>query len=128
MNTTDVLLPQTQEFSNLPKKYKETYAAGIQNFFVDKRYDDKERIYRREYDFEKYTGLIEDLMGTNAKSLCKSKDVYGFSITSIEKAFFQNKDFSSLKSYLMKNNPSGKNGVKYTSNAMDGLFKCLGLK
>ncbi len=48
-------------------------------------------------------------------------------IGDIETAFFQNKKFSSMKSYLRGKNPSGKDGVKYTPTAMDDLFKCWGL-
>ena len=54
--------------------------------------------------------------------------VSGFSIGDIETAFFQNKKFSSMKSYLAGKNPSGENGVKYTPTAMDDLFKCWGLQ
>lgn len=127
MKTTAELLPQSEEFSQLPQKYKESYAVGIENYFVDKRYNDTKRVYRKGYGKDKYTGIVEDLMGTNASSPCKQSEISGFSITAIESAFFNNKKFSTMKSYLMKKNPSGKNGVRYTSSAMDKLFKCWGL-
>lgn len=128
METTNPINPQWGEFTMLPAKYRDTYARGIQNYFIANRYnDDDHEFRRRDYDGQ-YTGLVEDLIGSYEDSPCRQKNVYGFSIVSIENAFFQNKDFSSLKSYLMKNNPSGKNGVKYTSKAMDSLFKCWGLE
>ena len=132
METTNPINPQWGEFTMLPAKYRDTYARGIQNYFIANRYGSK---YMKEYS-EQYTGLIEDLVDKDdGETKCSSvsglflKDgVSGFPITSIETAFFQNKDFTSLKSFLMKNNPSGKNGVKYTSKAMDDLFKCWGLE
>lgn len=128
MKTTNPANPQWGEFTMLMAKYRDTYARGIENFFIANRYnDDDHEFRRRDYDGQ-YTGLVEDLIGSYEDSPCRQKNVYGFSIVSIENAFFQNKDFSSLKSYLMKNNPSGKNGVKYTSKAMDSLFKCWGLE
>lgn len=132
MKTTNPANPQWGEFTMLPAKYRDTYARGIQNYFIANRYGSK---YMKEYS-EQYTGLIEDLVDKDdGETKCSSvsglflKDgVSGFPITSVETAFFQNKDFTSLKSYLMENNPSGKNGVKYTSKAMDDLFKCWGLE
>lgn len=123
MKTTNPLIPQSAEFGSLDSNYTDTYARGIENYFSNEKY--KKR--RRDYNFQ-YTGLVEDLMGTYEDSPCKQKDVYGFSITSIEAAFFQNKTFSGMKSYLKKNNPSGKNGVHYTSSALDKIFKCWGIK
>jgi len=123
MKTTNPLIPQSAEFGSLDSNYTDTYARGIENYFSNEKY--KKR--RRDYNFQ-YTGLVEDLMGTYEDSPCKQKDVYGFSITSIEAAFFQNKTFSGMKSYLKKNNPSGKDGVHYTSSALDKIFKCWGIK
>lgn len=131
MKTTSTITPQSGEFELLSATYKDTYARGVENYFVDKRYNNKvkndKKDYRRRNYNSQYTGLVEDLMGTNSSSPCKSSNIKGFSMTSIETAFFQNKKFSTMKSYLMKKNPSGKNGVKYTSSAMDKLFKCWGL-
>ena len=132
MKTTNSLLPQSAEMALLDSNYKDTYARGIENYFIDKRYNkkikgDKTEYRRRDYNFQ-YTGLVEDLMGTYNDSPCRQKDVYGFSIINIETAFFQNKTFSGMKSYLKKNNTSGKNGVSYTSSALDKIFKCWGIK
>ena len=131
MKTTSAVTPQSGEFGLLPTAYKETYARGIENFFVEKRYGKK---YKRIYTSQ-YTGLVEDLQDDDNSSQCKNmtdldkKDrVSGFSIGDIETAFFQNKKFSSMKSYLAGKNPSGENGVKYTPTAMDNLFKCWGLQ
>lgn len=131
MKTTNPVNPQWGEYTALMYKYRDTYARGVQNYFIADRYGSK---YMREYD-NQYTGLVEDLIDNDASSTCtkvkelsQRDNVSGFVIGNIETAFFQNKDFSSLKSYLIKNNPSGKNGVKYTSKAMDNLFKCWGLE
>ena len=128
MKTTNPVNPQWGEYTALMYKYRDTYARGVQNYFIADRYNDEYHEYRRRDYGRQYTGLVEDLIGSYEDSPCRQKNIYGFSIVSIENAFFQNKDFSSLKSYLMKKNPSGKNGVKYTSKAMDDLFKCWGLE
>ena len=133
MNTTDVLLPQTAEFDNLPTKYKETYARGVENYFRAKRYNKTDRDYRRR-DYDKnYTGLVEDLMDDNGSSSCVvpskgmlKEKVSGFQLKAIEEAFFKNKTFSAMKKYLKKNYPSGKNGAKYTEAELDALFDCWG--
>ena len=52
----------------------------------------------------------------------------GFNSVDIETAFFQNKKFNTMKNYLREKNPSGKNGIKYTSSDLDALFNCWGLK
>lgn len=137
MKTTNAALPQAAEFGLLDTDYKETYARGIQNYFIKERYNKKDTDYRVHSggkDKYVYTDLVEDLYDSDNSSRCdkindaKKRDkVSGFSITSIETAFFQNKKFSSMKSYLMNKNASGKNGVKYTSTDMDNLFKCWGL-
>lgn len=127
METTNPVNPQWGEFTMLLAKYRDTYARGIENVFIADRYNDKYHEYRRRDYGRQYTGLVEDLMGTYEESPCRQKSIYGFSIASIETAFFKNQDYSSMKTYLMINNPSGKNGVKYTSKAMDNLFKCWGL-
>ena len=51
----------------------------------------------------------------------------GFNSVDIETAFFQNKKFNTMKNYLREKNPSGKNGVNYTSAQMNNLFSCWGL-
>ena len=129
MKTTDVLLPQSAEYKNLPKKYKETYARGMENYFSGKRYGKK-----RRYEGN-YTGLVEDLLDKNNSSSCtkiadmnRRDKVGGFPITGIEKAFFENKSFSAMKKYLKSKYPSGKNGVSYTAESMDDLFQCWGIK
>ena len=104
----------------------------MENFFTERRYGMD--YVRRDYTSQ-YTGLVEDLIddGENtkcnvvSKKLIKDK-VSGFSMISIEEAFFQNKTFSGLKNYLMENNPSGKKGVKYTKTDINNLFKCWGLE
>ena len=123
MKTTSPLQPQSSEFVSLGASYKDTYARGIENYFTNEKYKKRRRDYNSQY-----TGLVEDLMGTNETSKCKRNDVKGFSITGIETAFFQNKEFSTMKGYLMNKNPNGKNGVKYTQTGMDNLFKCWGLE
>ena len=133
METTNPINPQWGEFTMLTAKYRDTYARGIQNYFIADRYGYSSE-YIKSYD-KQYTGLVEDLIDKDdGKTECSSvsglflkDEVSGFSITGIETAFFKNKDFSSLKNYLVENNPSGKNGVKYTLKAMDNLFKCWGL-
>ena len=133
MKTTNPVNPQWGEFTMLTAKYRDTYARGIQNYFIADRYGYSSE-YIKSYD-KQYTGLVEDLIDKDdGKTECSSvsglflkDEVSGFSITGIETAFFKNKDFSSLKNYLVENNPSGKNGVKYTLKAMDNLFKCWGL-
>lgn len=131
MKTTSTASPQSLEFEGLSKTYRDTYARGIQNYFIMDRYKDAK--CKADYD-KQYTGLIEDLMDDDGKSKCKEvsgldikDDVSGFPITSIETVFFQNKKFSTMKDYLKKKNPSEKNGVKYTSTNIDNLFKCWGL-
>jgi hypothetical protein len=127
MKTTSAATPQAGEFELLSDTYKETYARGIENYFINKRYNNGIDEYRRrDYDYQ-YTGLVEDLMGTNPKSKCKDSRISGFHITSIETAFFKNKKFSSMKKYLLNKNSSGVNGVKYTAESIDNLFKCWGL-
>lgn len=127
MKTTNAALPQMAEFSLLPIEFKETYARGIENYFVDKRYNKGKVEYRRrDYD-STYTGLIEDLIGTNPVSKCKDSRISGFKIPSIETSFFQNKKSSSMKKHLLDKNASGVNGVKYTKESIDKLFKCWGL-
>ncbi len=131
MKTTSTVTPQSGEFSLLPTAYKETYARGIENYFVAKKYG--AGYQRRDYN-NQYTGLVEDLQDEDGLSQCKKitdfdkKDkVSGFSIKNIETAFFQNKKFSTMKNYLKNKNPSGKNRVKYTSTALNDLFTCWGL-
>ncbi len=127
MKTTSAATPQAGEFALLSDTYKETYARGVQNYFISKRYKNDD--YKREYT-AKYTGLVEDLIDENNVSYCNEyfkEKVSGFLISSIETAFFQNKKFSTMKNYLRDKNPSGKNGVNYTSSDMDNLFKCWGL-
>lgn len=126
MKTTSAGLPQAAEFSLLSKTYLDTYATGVQNHFIVKRYKDDK--YKRLYDIQ-YTGLVEDLMDSDGQSKCQDgvDKVSNFSITSIETAFFQNKKFSSMKNYLRDKNPSGKDGRKYTSSDLDNLFNCWGL-
>lgn len=137
MKTTNPANPQWGEFTLLSETYRDTYAQGIENFFINEKYNDKTHDYRIHSTKNKYwyTDLVEDLYDKDNSSRCeKIKDVSsrdkvsGFSITSIENAFFQNKTFSGMKSYLKKYNPSGKNGVKYTSTDMDNLFKCWGVE
>jgi len=130
MKTTSTGLPQSAEFALLSKTYKDTYARGIENYFLEKRYNKMGGEYRRRDYTSQYTGLVEDLIDVNKVSVCNpnfKELVSGFSITSIETAFFKNKKFSTMKNYLKDNNPSGKNGVKYTSSDLDNLFKCWGL-
>ena len=137
MKTTNAALPQAAEFALLDTDYRETYARGIQNYFIKERYNNDSldyRVHSGGKDKYTYTDLVEDLYDNDNSSRCdkisdeKKRDkVSGFPITSIETAFFQNKKFSTMKSYLMKKNASGKNGVKYTSTDMDNLFKCWGL-
>lgn len=131
MKTTSAVTPQSGEFSLLPTAYKETYARGIENYFVSKKYG--AGYQRRDYN-NQYTGLVEDLQDEDNLSQCKKitdfdkrDKVSGFSIKNIETAFFQNKKFSTMKNYLKKKNPAGKNGTKYTSTALDDLFTCWGL-
>ena len=127
MKTTNAALPQSAEFEGLSDTYKDTYARGVQNYFIMNRY--KNDKYKKSYGLQ-YTGLVEDLMDENKVSDCDAKFkelVSGFSITAIETAFFKNKKFSTMKSYLKDHNPSGKNGVKYTSSDLDNLFNCWGL-
>ena len=66
----------------------------------------------------------EDLIGTNPVSKCKDSRISGFKIPSIETSFFQNKKSSSMKKHLLDKNASGVNGVKYTKESIDKLFKC----
>ena len=126
MKTTSAATPQSGEFALLSATYKDTYARGIENYFINKRYNNGIDEYRRRVDYQ-YTGLVEDLMGTNPKSKCRDSRISGFHITSIETAFFKNKKFSSMKKYLLNKNSSGVNGVKYTAESIDNLFKCWGL-
>lgn len=125
MKTTNAALPQSAEFALLSKTYADTYARGIENYFLSKRYGDK---YKRTDFTSQYTGLVEDLIDNDNNSKCGQNEyVYGFAISAIETGFFQNKKFSSMKNYLKDKNPFGKNGVKYTSAQMDNLFSCWGL-
>ena len=132
MKTTEALLPQIQEYIDLPDRYKETYARGVENYFLAKRYGQGYR--RTDYDTT-YTGLVDDLQDNDNGSDCKNtknikhKDaVSGIPMKNIETAFFNNKNFKSFKKYLKSKNLSGENGVKYTANDMDDLFACWGLE
>ncbi|MBR4786168.1 MAG: hypothetical protein IK012_13095 [Fibrobacter sp.] len=137
MKTTNMIEPQWSEFNSLDPVYKDSYAVGIQNYFIMKRYNHDNEDYRRHLSGDvmyRYTDLVEDLYDDDGESNCekvadkKSRDkVSGFSIKNIEKAFFQNKGFSTMKNYLMDNNPSGENGVIYSKKDMDNLFKCWGI-
>lgn len=129
MKTDYALYPQVAEYNwVLTPTYKDSYARGVQNYFIEQRYNST--AYNAPYDLQ-YTGIVKDLMDNNPKvewSCTKLDRVSGFNIVNIEEAFFQNQDFSSMKKYLIKNNPPGKNGVnKYSSTDMDNLFKCWGL-
>ena len=126
MKTTSAVSPQSLEFVGLSATYRDTYATGIQNYFIMDRYNNK--AYKRTYD-DQYTGLVEDLMDDDGKTSCKSgKDkVSGFGLINIESAFFENKKFSSMKKYLKNKYPSEKDGRKYTSSDLDNLFSCWGL-
>ena len=123
MKTTSAATPQSGEFALLSATYKDTYARGIENYFLAKYYGNK---YRRTDFTYQYTGLIDDLIDNDGETKCKLKTdkVSGFGVTDIETAFFQNKKFSTMKNYLRDKNPSGKNGRKYTSSDMDNLFSC----
>lgn len=84
MKTTSAVTPQSGEFSLLPTAYKETYARGIENYFVSKKYG--AGYQRRDYN-NQYTGLVEDLQDEDDLSQCKKitdfdkrDKVSGFSI------------------------------------------------
>lgn len=120
MNTTNIL-PQSEEFSQLSATFRDTYARGIENVFLGARYGDSYK--RRDYNYQ-YTGLVEDLMGTNSSSNCKENSVYGFSVVDIEESFFQSKTFNAQKNYLKTHNASGQNGAHYNNYDLDSIYDC----
>ena len=129
MKTTNTAMPAWTEFEfTLPNAYKESYARGIQNYFIRKRYgESKYHSLKSSYN-KTYTGIVEDLIDANDISDCGNQEnVSGFSLQQIETSFLQNKSFSAMKKHLMNNNPSGKNNVKYTTSSMNNLFSCWGL-
>lgn len=63
-----------------------------------------------------------DNVKTTADGKKNIDNVSGFSITQIEKAFYNSSSMNDLKSYLKKNYPSGKGNRKYSSEQLDQLF------
>ena len=84
-----------------------------------------------EYHTHEYTGILEDLQDSDNVYKPKGEDfvvvkgdaVQGFNIVDLEKAIFATSSLGELKTYLKKHYPSGSGGRKYTTTAIDNLFK-----
>ena len=114
-------------FFDLPYDFRNTYTRGIENYLSMKRY----KTPGTEYHTHEYTGILEDLQDSDNVYKPKGEDfvvvkgdaVQGFNIVDLEKAIFATSSLGELKTYLKKHYPSGSGGRKYTTTAIDNLFK-----
>ena len=112
-------------FKEEKENYRDAYTRGIEWYFTNHRYcsGDKKSICGVSYQ-QHYIGLIQDLVddnGSYAKGSGSDK-VSGFKITDVEKAFLASKTLDEVKSYILKNLPSGKGGRSYTEKNLKALF------